>query len=59
MLETIELRWFFKGSLSQNAFADNYLTTPNNYELRSDYYFIIRNCDYLGVKIREKRLEIK
>lgn len=63
MLTTTELRWFYRGTLPP-AIADwfaadtlgEYLQTP---EERSDVYLYVPECEYLGIKLRQKRLEIK
>ena len=60
MLESIELRWFYRGHIPNRLcglFSDsNQQTKP---ELRTDYYLLIGNCDNLGIKLRNSRLEIK
>lgn len=63
MLTTNELRWFYRGTLPAEI-ADwlaadslgNYLSTP---ESREDVYLCVSECEYLGIKLRQKRLEIK
>ena len=63
MLTTNELRWFYRGTLpteiavwmAAHSLGD-YLSTP---ESREDVYLYVPECDYLGIKLRQKRLEIK
>ncbi len=60
MLESTELRWFYEDHLPLNldkVFKS--LKLQSNYEVRSDYYLLIKNCDYIGIKLRNSRLEIK
>lgn len=59
MLDSTELRWFFQGHIPEEIKNTFFSNTSRHYESRSDYYFVIRNCDYLGIKIRNRRLEIK
>jgi hypothetical protein len=63
MLTTAELRWFNRGTLpeeishwfEQDCIGD-YLAPP---EEREDLYLYSVGCDYLGIKLRQGRLEIK
>lgn len=61
MLTTAELRWFNHGALPEeisywfNCLGD-YLAPP---EEREDLYLSSVGCDYLGIKLRQGRLEIK
>jgi hypothetical protein len=63
MLTTAELRWFYSGTLppaiahwfQQNDLGEH-LELP---EAREDVYLCIPECDYLGIKFRQGRLEIK
>lgn len=60
MLESVELRWFYEDHSPLNLdkiFKSSKIQT--NYEIRSDYYLLIKNCDYIGIKLRNSRLEIK
>jgi hypothetical protein len=60
MLETIEIRWFYKGEIPNKLyerFSNSKLQIKP--ELRTDYYLLIENCDSLGIKLRNSRLEIK
>jgi len=59
MLESTEIRWFFKGSISSNISKILAETSPDVYESRTDYYLFIQGCDNVGIKIRNSRLEIK
>jgi hypothetical protein len=60
VLESIEIRWFYKGQIPNKLYQlfsnSNLQTKP---ELRTDYYLLIENCDSLGIKLRNSRLEIK
>ncbi len=60
MLESVEIRWFYKGSLPNKLFHifDKSDVQPN-FESRSDYYLLIENCDNIGIKLRNSRLELK
>lgn len=57
MLTTIELRWFYPGMIP----ADIEKWFPQNClpEKREDWYLYAPGCDYLGIKLRQERLEIK
>jgi len=64
MLSSTELRWFYPGKLPEavsawfNAkYSGNDLELP---EKRADIYLAIAtDCDYMGIKLRQGRLEIK
>jgi hypothetical protein len=63
MLRSIELRWFYPGTIPTatndwfNTEASGELVgTP---ETREDFYLQIPECEYLGVKLRQQRLEVK
>ncbi|KJH70856.1 hypothetical protein [Aliterella atlantica] len=61
MLISTELRWFYPGKLPEDIFAwfnsGNLGQTP---EQREDIYlFVAPDCDYMGVKLRQGRLEVK
>lgn len=64
MLSSTELRWFYPGKLPETICAwfsseslGNSLGPP---EEREDLYLAIAtDCDYLGIKLRQGRLEIK
>ena len=60
---TAELRWFNRGRLPkeishwfQQECLGDYLAAP---EEREDIYLYVPECDYLGIKLRQGRLEIK
>jgi hypothetical protein len=63
MLISIELRWFYPGTIPIetndwfNTQASGELVEPP--EAREDFYLQIPECEYLGVKLRQQRLEIK
>jgi len=59
MLESTEIRWFFKGNISSNVSKILAETSPDVYESRTDYYLFVQGCDNVGIKIRNSRLEIK
>jgi len=59
MLESIELRWFFKGVMPKNVVKYCNLSFKCRIEYRTDYYLELKNCNYLGIKLRDERLEIK
>jgi hypothetical protein len=63
MRASLELRWFCSGALPKSIaqwFGSDslggYLSPP---EEREDVYLLVPNCDYLGVKLRGKTLEVK
>lgn len=63
MLTSAELRWFERGTLpaaiaqwfQQDELGDH-LTPP---EERVDVYLYLPECEYMGIKLRQGRLEIK
>ncbi|HLO50563.1 MAG TPA: hypothetical protein VK211_19255 [Kamptonema sp.] len=63
MRASVELRWFYSGTLPK-AIAEwfwqdslgGYLSPP---EEREDLYLLIPSCNYLGLKLRQKGLEVK
>ncbi|WP_193198356.1 hypothetical protein [Nostoc sp. MG11] len=63
MLITNELRWFYPGTIpediklwfQQNCLVDS-LQSP---ETREDLYLYSPGCDYMGIKLRQGRLEVK
>jgi hypothetical protein len=63
MLTTIELRWFYRGTLPlkiQDWFSTDALDAPlEKPEEREDFYLQIPDCESLGIKLRQDRLEIK
>lgn len=63
MLLTAELRWFYRGTLPEEVLhwfeqdcLGEQLQPP---EEREDLYLYSPGCDYLGIKLRQGRLEIK
>ncbi|HEY9850729.1 MAG TPA: hypothetical protein V6D28_14780 [Leptolyngbyaceae cyanobacterium] len=63
MLTTTEMRWFYPGTLPgeiRDWFVSDtlgkYVTSP---EKREDIYLYLPNCKYMGIKLRQKRIEIK
>ncbi|UNU26863.1 hypothetical protein [Microcoleus vaginatus] len=63
MRASLEMRWFYSGALPKSLnqwFGSEslgaYLSPP---EEREDIYLLVPNCDYLGVKLRGKTLEVK
>lgn len=61
MLTSIELRWFYPGKLPEDISAwfnaDSLCQPP---EHRQDIYLLVApDCDYMGVKLRQGRLEVK
>ncbi|OUL19863.1 hypothetical protein BV378_32130 [Nostoc sp. RF31YmG] len=63
MLISNELRWFYPGKLPDNIqvwFCANCLIDPlKSPEAREDVYLYSPGCDYLGIKLRQGRLEVK
>jgi hypothetical protein len=60
MLESTEIRWFFEGALPleiKKNFEKN--KSENSIENRIDYYLAVKDIDYVGIKLRNSRLEIK
>ncbi|MFB2970121.1 hypothetical protein ACE1CD_14190 [Aerosakkonema sp. BLCC-F183] len=63
MLITSELRWFNRGKIppeindwfNADVFGEHYQLP----EEREDIYLYIPECEYLGIKLRQQRLEIK
>ncbi len=63
MRASLEMRWFYSGALPKSIaqwFGSEslgaYLSPP---EEREDIYLLVPSCDYLGVKLRGKTLEVK
>ena len=63
MRASLEMRWFYSGALPKSIaqwFGSDslggYLSPP---EEREDIYLLVPGCDYLGVKLRGKTLEVK
>ena len=62
MLTTIELRWFKLGTLPKEIsqwFQQDHLGDLAPPEEREDVYLYTPGCEYMGVKLRQGRLEIK
>lgn len=63
MHKTYELRWFYPGSIPediQNWFEQHCLIHPQQPpEERSDFYLYSPECQFLGIKLREGRLDVK
>ncbi|MBW4633300.1 MAG: hypothetical protein KME30_15815 [Iphinoe sp. HA4291-MV1] len=63
MLTTYELRWFSSGTIPENIetwFKQNCLIDPMQPpEERTDVYLYSPKCDFLGVKLRQGRMEVK
>ncbi|HAX77047.1 MAG TPA: hypothetical protein DCY88_14715 [Cyanobacteria bacterium UBA11372] len=63
MLTSIELRWFYPGTLPPeiqdwfNSQAQG--VPPEAPEQREDFYLLLPECETLGIKLRQERLEIK
>ncbi|XZN91418.1 MAG: hypothetical protein ACM65M_00610 [Microcoleus sp.] len=63
MRTSLEMRWFCNGMLPKaigqwfgSESLGGYLSPP---EEREDLYLLIPGCDYLGVKLRQKNLQVK
>jgi hypothetical protein len=63
MLTTYELRWFYPGRIPENIavwFKQNCLIEPlQPPEERSDIYLYSPESDFMGIKLRQGRLEVK
>lgn len=60
MFESTEIRWFFKGKIPTIVNWSNETGSHNiSVESRIDYYLLIPDTDYIGIKLRNSRLEIK
>jgi hypothetical protein len=63
MLLSNELRWFYPGKLPEDIqlwFQQNCLIDPlKSPEEREDVYLYSPECNYLGIKLRQRRLEVK
>lgn len=62
-ITTIELRWFYPGTIAteverwfQEDCPGEKLESP---EEREDVYLYLPECEYLGIKLRQEKLEIK
>ncbi len=62
MLTTTELRWFKLGTLPKEIlqwFQQDHLGDLAPPEEREDVYLYTPRCEYMGIKLRQGRLEIK
>lgn len=63
MLTTSEIRWFAEGKVPpaiEDWFAGDILREKSQpLESREDWYLLIPGCEFLGVKLRQNRLETK
>jgi hypothetical protein len=62
MLITNEIRWFYPGNIPKQItlwFEQNCLIKPSPPEERTDVYLYSPGCDFLGIKLRQGRLEVK
>ncbi len=63
MRASLEMRWFYNGvlpkSIAQWFGSDSLGGYLSPAEEREDIYLLIPSCDYLGVKLRGKTLEVK
>jgi hypothetical protein len=63
MLLTYELRWFYPGTIPENIevwFKQNCLAEPlQSPEERSDVYLYSPESNFVGIKLRQGRLEVK
>jgi len=63
MLTTSEIRWFDRGTVPlviENWFtADVLRDNCQTLENREDWYLLIPRCEFLGMKLRQQRLETK
>jgi hypothetical protein len=63
MFVSHELRWFYPGNLPENIqlwFQHHcLLDSLKSPETREDVYLYSPGCDYLGIKLRQGRLEVK
>lgn len=63
MLTTLELRWFFHGTLPPEV--ERWFNTDcpgkllGESEEREDFYLYVPECDYLNIKLRQGSLEVK
>ena len=61
MYKTVEVRWFFKGNIPPQVMSAyiNKGNEPTIHPPRVDHYLLLPDRDDLGIKIRERALEIK
>lgn len=59
---TAELRWFYRGTLPEETlqwFQQEQLGKYVAPEEREDVYLYLPECEYMGIKLRQERLEVK
>lgn len=60
MLKSAEVRWFIPGSIPEDVFQWFHAQHQAEAEKsRTDRYLLFSGCDAVGVKLRQKKLEIK
>lgn len=63
MRASVELRWFYSGTLPKAIAQWFWQDSLGGYlwphEEREDSYLLIPSCNYLGLKLRQKGLEVK
>jgi hypothetical protein len=61
VFQTVELRWFFRGTVPPNILGWFYQQDcePEDQLPRVDYYLRIMDGESLGIKLREGRIEVK
>ncbi|MBD0308589.1 MAG: hypothetical protein ICV80_10830 [Microcoleus sp. T1-bin1] len=63
MRASLEMRWFYSGALPKSIAqwfgSDSLGGYLSPAEEREDIYLLVPGCDYLGVKLRGKTLEVK
>ena len=61
MFPTMEVRWFYKGTVSPEAsqWFQQGERRPEEQPPRVDYYLCLSDRDSLGIKLREGRIEVK
>jgi hypothetical protein len=61
MFATMEVRWFYEGIVSPEVreWFQQSGQEPEEQPVRIDYYLCLPNADFLGIKLREGRVEIK
>ncbi|WP_235526439.1 hypothetical protein [Nostoc piscinale] len=57
MLTTIEVRWFYPGTIPTEI--EEWFPQNCSPEKREDWYLYAPKCDYWGIKLRQERLEVK
>lgn len=62
MLTTAEMRWFYPGKLTEGVlqwFKQDQLGYLTPAEEREDIYLYVPESEFVGIKLRQRRLEIK